>query len=91
MHVCYIDRAGNESRAEFLIRVKEKNKKEQNTENTYESQIKNNEVKTDENENSEIKTKNPDKIVSVTDKVVDGVSGFIGTLFRKNRKNDEEE
>lgn len=34
-----------------------------------------------------------DKIVSVTDKVVDGVSGLIGRMFfkNKNKKNDEEE
>lgn len=33
-----------------------------------------------------------DKIVSVTDKVVEGVSGLIGRVFkRKNTKNDEEE
>lgn len=33
-----------------------------------------------------------DKIVSVTDKVVDGVSGFIGTLFSgRRRKNDVDE
>ena len=33
-----------------------------------------------------------DKIVSVTDKVVDGVTGFIGTLFGgRKRKNDDEE
>ena len=34
-----------------------------------------------------------DKIVSVTDRVVDGVSGFLGTLFggRNKKNNDEEE
>ncbi len=33
-----------------------------------------------------------DKIVSVTDKVVEGVSGLIGRIFkRKSNKNDEEE
>ena len=32
-----------------------------------------------------------DKIVSVTDRVVDGVSGFLGTLFGRNKKNDDEE
>ena len=34
-----------------------------------------------------------DKIVSVTDRVVDGVSGFLGTLFggRNKKRNDEEE
>ncbi len=32
-----------------------------------------------------------DKIVSITDKVVEGVSGLIGTVFRRKRKNDEEE
>ena len=34
-----------------------------------------------------------DKIVSLTDRVVDGVSGFLGTLFggRNKKRNDEEE
>ena len=33
-----------------------------------------------------------DKIVSVTDKVVEGISGLIGTLFkRKNKKIDDDE
>lgn len=33
-----------------------------------------------------------DKIVSITDKVVEGVSGLIGNVFkRKSVKNDEEE
>lgn len=33
-----------------------------------------------------------DKIVSITDKVVEGVGGLIGSIFkRKNKSNDEEE
>ncbi len=33
-----------------------------------------------------------DKIVSVTDKVVEGISGLIGHVFKRRRtKNDEEE
>ena len=32
-----------------------------------------------------------DKIVSVTDRVVDGVSGFLGSIFRRNKKYDDEE
>lgn len=32
-----------------------------------------------------------DKIVSVTDKVVEGVSGFIGNLFRLGKKKEKEE
>ena len=32
-----------------------------------------------------------DKIVSVTDKVVDGVSGLIGNIFKRKNKDDEEE
>ncbi len=33
-----------------------------------------------------------DKIVSITDKVVDGVSGLIGNVFkRRHTKNDDEE
>ena len=33
-----------------------------------------------------------DKVVAITDKVIDGISGFAGRLFsRKNKKNDKEE
>lgn len=33
-----------------------------------------------------------DKIVSITDKVVEGISGFIGNVFkRRHTKDDEEE
>ena len=32
-----------------------------------------------------------DKIVSITDKVVDGVSGLIGSVFKRKNKDDEEE
>ena len=32
-----------------------------------------------------------DKIVSITDKVVDGVSGFIGKVFKRKDEIDEEE
>ena len=32
-----------------------------------------------------------DKIVSITDKVVDGVSGLIGIVFKRKNKDDEEE
>ena len=32
-----------------------------------------------------------DKIVSVTDRVVEGVSGFLGGIFRRNKNNDDEE
>lgn len=32
-----------------------------------------------------------DKIVSLTDKVVDGISGLIGNVFSKNKKNKNEE
>ena len=31
-----------------------------------------------------------DKIVSITDKVVEGVSGLIGGVFRKRNKKEEE-
>lgn len=32
-----------------------------------------------------------DKIVSVTDKVVEGISGLIGTVFKRRHKNEDEE
>lgn len=32
-----------------------------------------------------------DKIVSITDKVVEGVGGLIGSIFKKKSKNSEEE
>ena len=32
-----------------------------------------------------------DKIVSVTDKVVEGISGLIGNVFSKKKKNKDEE
>ena len=32
-----------------------------------------------------------DKVVSITDKVVDGVSGLIGNIFKKKDKDEDEE
>ncbi|HAB66919.1 MAG TPA: hypothetical protein DCE23_06085 [Firmicutes bacterium] len=32
-----------------------------------------------------------DKIVSITDKVVEGVGGFIGSIFKRKHKIDDEE
>ena len=32
-----------------------------------------------------------DKVVSITDKVVDGVSGLIGNIFKKKNKDEDEE
>ena len=80
VYVCYIDRAGNESHAEFLVKVREK-KNVSNIQNIYESQINNNETRNDKDNHLE-------EIINTTD--IETEESEIDIKVPNNSKNKNE-